>query len=85
LGIEEIDFTEQEIADFYHRIMENIRELRKSKGFSQMDLAYAIGHKSMSSIAKIESGHENKHYNLEHLYKISKVLGVDICELLKSH
>ena len=78
----EKDFTEQEIADFYHRIMETIKELRKSKGVSQMDLAYAIGHKSMSSIAKIESGRENKHYNLEHLYKISKVLNVDICELI---
>lgn len=84
MGIAEKDFTEQEIAGFYHRIMENVRELRKSRGISQMDLAYAIGHKSMSSIAKIESGHENKHYNLEHLYKIARVLDVDICELLKA-
>ena len=45
-----------------------------------MDLALTIGHKSVSTIGKIEAGLENKHYNLEHLYKISKALQVDIKE-----
>ncbi len=35
----------------------------------------------MSTIAKIESNLENKHYNLEQLYKISKALDIDIKEL----
>lgn len=64
--------------------MENVKRIRKEKGMSQLDLAYSIGHKTVSSIAKIESGLENKHYNLEHLYKIAKVLDVDICEFLSS-
>jgi len=29
---------------------------------------------------KIEAGLEDKHYNIEHLYKIAKALDVDICE-----
>jgi len=51
------------------------------KNITQLELALRIGHKSMSTIAKIESNLENKHYNLEQLYKISKALDVDIKEL----
>lgn len=77
------EFTQKEIDLFYTRVMENVRNIRKEKGVSQLDLAYAIGHKSMSTIGKIESGLENKHYNLEHLYKIAKVLEVDVCEFFR--
>ncbi len=77
------DFTDKEVADFYLNAMYNVRDIRKQQGISQLDLAYLIGHKSVSTIAKIESGQENKHYNLEHLYKIAKVLDVDICDLIK--
>jgi len=43
-------------------------------------LTLTIGHKSMSTIGKIEAGLEDKHYNIEHLYKIAKALDVEICE-----
>jgi len=34
----------------------------------------------MSTIGKIEAGLEDKHYNVEQLYKIAKALDVNICE-----
>jgi hypothetical protein len=37
----------------------------------------------MSTIGKIEAGLEDKHYNLEHLYKIAKALDVGICEFFR--
>jgi len=37
----------------------------------------------LSGHTKIEAGIENKHYNLEHLYKIAKALDVEIGELIK--
>lgn len=77
------DFTEEEVSAFYLNVMENVKSIRKEKGLSQLDLAHLMGHKSVSTIGKIESGLENKHYNLEHLYKIAKILDVNICELLK--
>ena len=75
---------DEDVSFFYNNVMENVRSIRKEKNIAQLDLAYAIGHKTVSTISKIESGLENKHYNLEHLYKIAKVLEVDICELLKN-
>ena len=75
-----IEFTDEEVVIFHKLISENIKRIRKEKGITQLDLALSIGHKSMSSIGKIEAGLENKHYNVEQLYKISKVLEVDVCE-----
>ena len=81
--MDNFSFTDQEVAGFYENIMLNIKKIRKEKGVSQLDLAHYIGHKSVSTIGKIESGLEDKHYNLEHLYKISKVLNVDVSEFFK--
>ena len=75
-----IDFTDKEVILFHQLITDNIKRIRKEKGITQLDLALTIGHKSMSTIGKIEAGLENKHYNVEQLYKISKALEVDICE-----
>jgi len=78
-----IEYTDEEIQKFHQQIVANIRKIRKEKGITQLDLALTIGHKSMSTIGKIEAGLENKHYNIEHLYKIAKALDIDICEFLQ--
>ena len=78
-----IDFTDKEVKEFHQKIIDNIRHIRKEKGITQLDLALTIGHKSMSTIGKIEADVEDKHYNIEHLYKISKALEVDVCEFFK--
>jgi len=78
-----IDFTDKEVKEFHQKIISNIKRIRKEKRITQLDLALTIGHKSMSTIGKIEADVEDKHYNIEHLYKISKALDVDVCEFLK--
>ena len=81
--LEYIEFSDKEVKKFHAKIAKNIKKIRKSKKVSQLDLALTIGHKSMSTIGKIEANLENKHYNIEHLYKIAKALEVDICEFFK--
>ena len=76
-----VDFSDDEIRIFYRQIAERVKEIRKEKNVTQLDLALSIGHKSVSTIAKIESGLENKHYNLEQLYKIAKVLEIELADL----
>ena len=76
-----IEIDENEINEFYKTISFNVKKIRKEQKITQTDLALSIGHKSVSTIGKIEAGLENKHYNLEQLYKISKVLDVNIKEL----
>ncbi len=48
-----------------------------------MKLANAIGHQNATFLGKAELLAENKHFNLEHLYKISEVLEIDISEFFK--
>ena len=78
-----LEFTDEEVKRFHRLISDNIKRIRKEKKITQLDLALTIGHKSMSTIGKIEAGLENKHYNVEQLYKISKALNIEMCELLK--
>lgn len=78
-----IDFTENMIEDFYATISKNIIRIRKEKKISQLKLANAIGHQNAAFLGKAELLAENKHFNLEHIYKISKVLEVDIDEFFK--
>jgi len=47
-----------------------------------MQLALAIGHNSVGHIAKAELCKYDKHFNLEQLYKISKVLDVSLHQII---
>lgn len=81
--LEYLDLDDKNIKEFHNKIAKNVKNIRKEKAISQTELAQTIGHKSMSTIGKIEAGLENKHYNIEQLYKISVALNVDICEFFK--
>jgi len=70
------------LKNFIVLLVITLRELGKK--ITQLDLALTIGHKSMSTIGKIEAGLEDKHYNVEQLYKIAKVLDINICVLFTS-
>ncbi len=75
-----LEVDAKEINAFHKKIVENIKRIRKEKKVTQTDLALSIGHKSVSTIGKIEANLEDKHYNIEQLYKIAKVLDVDVKE-----
>lgn len=72
-----------EIDELYKHIGQNVAKIRKSKNISQLDLALSIGLKSVGLISVAEIYHNKKHFNIEHLHKIAKVLEVDICEFFK--
>ena len=79
-----LDFTEEEFFEFHQQIAANIKKYRISKGISQLDLAIEMGFKNSSFISNVENSKSQvHHYSIEHLYKISKILEVEICELLK--
>lgn len=79
--MEDVDFDD--IDELYTRIGQNVAKIRKSKNISQLDLALAIGLKSVGLISVAEIYHNKKHFNIEHLHKIAKVLEVDIREFLQ--
>ncbi|WP_375722918.1 helix-turn-helix domain-containing protein [Arcobacter sp. KX21116] len=70
----------EEIKNFYKTISKNVKKYRIKKKMSQLELALTIGQKGNAFYNYAENNTDNKHFNLEHLYKISKALEVDINE-----
>lgn len=77
-----INFLDEELDIFYKKIGDNVKKYRKEKNFTQMQLALAIGHNSVGHVAKAELYKYGKHFNLEQLYKISKVLEIKLSKLI---
>ena len=69
------------MKEVYKKIGENVKKIRESKNITQLQLAEMIGHKSTTIISQGELG--KKHFNIEHLYKISKALNVSLCDFFK--
>ena len=74
---------EKEAEKLLNTISFNVARIRKDKDMSQLDLALEMGYKSAAYIGKIELRKGNHHFNIKQLYKISKILEVEICEFLK--
>ncbi len=68
------DELNQEISDLHKEIGSNVQDIRISNGLTQLKLAEEIGHSSTTIISQAEIG-SKKHFNIEQLYKISKILG----------
>lgn len=75
-----VDFEDDIVDKTYIEIGKNVKRIRMEKGFSQLQLAQSIGHKSLSIVSLAEIYHNKQHFNIEHLVKIAYVLNVDICE-----
>ncbi len=69
--------------EFYKKIGSNVAKYRKKKGISQLELSLTMGYKSTSIVSSAEVCYNGKHFNLEHLLKISQILEVNICDLLE--
>ena len=76
-------FSEEELSTFYKNIGSNVKRIRKEKNITQMQLALAIDHNSVGHIAKAELCKYDKHFNLEQLYKIARVLDVRISQFFE--
>ena len=70
----------QEVQELHVIIGKNVKKYRDLKGLNQLALSGEIGHASTTLISQAELG-KGKRFNVEHLYKLSKVLDVDICKL----
>ena len=69
--------------ELYQIIGKNVAKRRKEKGLSQLDLSLQMGYKSVSIVSGAEIYYNGKHFNLEHLLKISQILDVNICDFFK--
>lgn len=76
------DMTNDEIEEVYKKTSENIKKIRLEKDLTQTDIALSMGFTTATFYTNAENSN-NKHFNLEHLIKLSRILEVDICEFFK--
>ncbi|WP_295022409.1 helix-turn-helix transcriptional regulator [Sulfurimonas sp.] len=74
------DTMPQDIDALHRTVGFNVMRIRKEKGVTQLELALSIGLKSVGLISVAELYHNKKHFNIEHLYKISNALDVKMCD-----
>ena len=75
----------QEITteQLYKIIGKNVSLYRKERKISQLSLSMTMGYKSVSVISGCEICYKGKHFNIEQLHKISKILEVDITKFFE--
>ena len=76
--------TDEEITNKHKMIGLDVSSYRKEKGLSQLDLSLQLGHKSVSIVASAERFYKGKHFNIEHLLKISEILNIPIASFFES-
>jgi putative transcriptional regulator len=76
-------FSDNEIQNIYKLIGVNVKHYRTLKEISQLSLSYEMGYKSVSLVSAAELCSDGKHFNIEHLYKISKILDIPIAKFFE--
>ncbi|MDZ7818687.1 MAG: helix-turn-helix domain-containing protein [Aliarcobacter sp.] len=76
--------SEEEIELEYKKISQNIKKIRKSKKITQEELALTMGFTTATFYTNAENIKNGKHFNLEHIIKISKILDTEMCEFFKN-
>jgi len=82
--LKDCGISNEDMQKIYKQIGINVKNVRKSKNISQLSLSLAIGHKAVGTISMAELCLNNKHFNIEHLIKISNVLEIDICDFFQN-
>lgn len=82
LNIPEI-VSDEESEEFFKTISYNVKRVRSEKKLSQLEVALSIGQKSSGFYANTENYKHGKHFNLLHLFKLSRLFNVDISEFFK--
>ena len=81
--MKQCEISKTDVVVTYKKIGSNVKRIRSEKDVTQLELALAIGHKAVGTVSTAEIYLNGKHFNIEHLIKISDVLEVDICEFFK--
>lgn len=74
--MDSIEFLDDEFIMLHRAVGKNVAKIRKMKKVTQLDLSLSIGYNSTSVIAKAEAGTEGRHFSVEQLYKVAKILNV---------
>jgi len=74
------EIPDEFIENCHKKIVNNIKKIRIEKNLTQEYLALSMGFTTATFYTNSENLKNNKHFNLEHLIKLSYILDVEICD-----
>lgn len=77
------EILEQEAEEFLNTISKNIEKIRERKMVTKLDISRQLGFMYPDHYSRMELRSNGKHFNLKHLYKLSKILNVPINKFLE--
>ncbi len=77
------EIADDETEEEYLKISNSIKAIRLSKNLTQEQVSLSMGFTTATFYTNAENNKQGKHFNLEHIIKISKILNVDINEFFK--
>jgi transcriptional regulator with XRE-family HTH domain len=72
------EVSDELIEECYNQISTNVKRIRKEQKKTQEEVALAMGFTTATFYTNAESNKRGKHFNLEHLIKISIILNVSM-------
>ena len=76
------ELFEQEAEAFLDTISKNVERIREAKGMTKLDVSRELGFMAPDHYSRMELRANGKHFNLKHLYKLSKILDVELNEFI---
>lgn len=78
------EVSDEFIEEYYKQISQNVKKIRIQKQKTQEEVALAMGFTTATFYTNAESYKRGKHFNLEHLIKLSKILNVPLYKFFES-
>ena len=72
------ELMDDEIEEQYKLISKNIKRLRLLKKITQENMALSMGFTTATFYTNAENNKQGKHFNFEHIIKISKIMNIPI-------
>lgn len=78
------ELFEQEAEAFLNTISKNVERIREEKGMTKLDVSRELGFMAPDHYSRMELRANGKHFNLKHLYKLSKILDVSVSDFIQN-
>ena len=76
------ELLEQEAEAFLDTISKNVERIREAKGMTKLYVSRELGFMAPDHYSRMELRANGKHFNLKHLYKLAKILDVELNEFI---
>ena len=81
--VDKEELLENEAERFLDVISKNVERIRESKGMTKLDVSRELGFMYPDHYSRMELRANGKHFNLKHIYKLSKIFDVSISDIIK--